>query len=243
MESPDYSFIDIFREQPPENGVQLQLDPSFVFFVYDIRSARYLHLIGAIDTVLGYSKTVLLQKGINFFLSLIDPDDLNVLQDYYALFQSNVEKSSVESLHSKSLEFRIKHATGKWIWLESNLLYLSKRKNVLGILKDINVWKRKEEFYGKWIKEFLSHSGGLLESDHPDPSEMRMEMLKSNLRVSLREKEVLHLVADGYSAKQIADKLHISTHTAINHRKNLISKFQVKNTAELIKEASRFFWL
>ena len=58
-----------------------------------------------------------------------------------------------------------------------------------------------------------------------------------------REKEVLKLIADGLSAKEVANKLFISIHTAINHRKNLISKFQVKNTAQLIKVASKYFWL
>lgn len=57
--------------------------------------------------------------------------------------------------------------------------------------------------------------------------------------ISPREKEVLQLVADGFSSKQIADRLFISNHTAISHRKNLIEKFNVKNTAQLIKRASR----
>ncbi|RZV54531.1 MAG: LuxR family transcriptional regulator, partial [Flavobacteriaceae bacterium] len=39
------------------------------------------------------------------------------------------------------------------------------------------------------------------------------------------------------SSKQIADILYISNHTAISHRKNLIEKFQVKNTAHLVKRA------
>ncbi|NJX16522.1 helix-turn-helix transcriptional regulator [Tamlana crocina] len=55
--------------------------------------------------------------------------------------------------------------------------------------------------------------------------------------ISPREKEVLKLVADGFSSKQIADRLFISSHTAITHRKNLIEKFNVKNTAQLIKRA------
>ncbi len=66
---------------------------------------------------------------------------------------------------------------------------------------------------------------------------------KSNLSnfklISIREKEVLKLIADGFSSKQIADRLFISNHTAISHRKHLIEKFQVKNTAQLIKEASK----
>lgn len=55
--------------------------------------------------------------------------------------------------------------------------------------------------------------------------------------VSAREKEILHLIADGDSAKIIGDKLNISPNTVITHRNNLKKKFRAKNTAELIKEA------
>jgi len=61
--------------------------------------------------------------------------------------------------------------------------------------------------------------------------------------ISAREEEVLKLIADGYSSKQIADRLFISNHTAITHRKHLIEKFQVKNTAQLIKKASKIMEL
>ena len=55
--------------------------------------------------------------------------------------------------------------------------------------------------------------------------------------VSVREKEILNLIADGNSAKIIGDKLNISPNTVITHRNNLKKKFRAKNTAELIKEA------
>ncbi|QCX00954.1 helix-turn-helix transcriptional regulator [Aggregatimonas sangjinii] len=61
--------------------------------------------------------------------------------------------------------------------------------------------------------------------------------------ISSREKEVLQLVAEGHSSKQIADILFISNHTAISHRKHLIEKFKVKNTAQLIKKASKIMEL
>ena len=56
--------------------------------------------------------------------------------------------------------------------------------------------------------------------------------------ITPREEEVLKLIADGYSSKQIAHRLFISNHTAITHRRHLIGKFRVKNTAQLIKKAS-----
>jgi DNA-binding NarL/FixJ family response regulator len=55
-----------------------------------------------------------------------------------------------------------------------------------------------------------------------------------------REKEVLHHIADGLTNPQIASLLFISQHTVESHRKNLLAKFDVKNTANLIKLAAQY---
>lgn len=51
--------------------------------------------------------------------------------------------------------------------------------------------------------------------------------------LSLREIDVLKLLALGLSNKEIADKLNISTHTAISHRKNITTKLGVRSTSAL----------
>lgn len=53
--------------------------------------------------------------------------------------------------------------------------------------------------------------------------------------VSRREKEVLLLIADGFTNAEIARKLFISVPTVNTHRKSLLAKFNVNNTAALIK--------
>ena len=52
-----------------------------------------------------------------------------------------------------------------------------------------------------------------------------------------REKEVLELVAQGHSTKQIADKLGIGARTVESHRVNMLKKMKVNNTAELVRKA------
>jgi DNA-binding NarL/FixJ family response regulator len=52
-----------------------------------------------------------------------------------------------------------------------------------------------------------------------------------------REVEVLKLIADGHTNQEIAEKLFISTWTVDSHRKNLLLKFNAKNTAILVKTA------
>ena len=55
--------------------------------------------------------------------------------------------------------------------------------------------------------------------------------------LSPREKEILGLIAEGYTNPQIAEKIFLSSFTVDSHRKNLLAKLNVKNTATLIKLA------
>jgi len=54
-----------------------------------------------------------------------------------------------------------------------------------------------------------------------------------------REREVLKLVAEGNSNKEVADKLDISVRTAEHHRLNIMKKLDVTNTAGLVRYALR----
>jgi DNA-binding NarL/FixJ family response regulator len=55
--------------------------------------------------------------------------------------------------------------------------------------------------------------------------------------LSPREKEILGLIAEGYTNPQIAEKIFLSSFTVDSHRKNLLAKLNVKNTASLIRLA------
>jgi DNA-binding NarL/FixJ family response regulator len=55
--------------------------------------------------------------------------------------------------------------------------------------------------------------------------------------LSRRESEILALIAEGYTNPEMADKLYVSPFTIDSHRKNLLAKLNVKNTASLVKFA------
>lgn len=57
------------------------------------------------------------------------------------------------------------------------------------------------------------------------------------LNITERELEIIRLVAEGHSNKQIADKLFLSTHTVNTHRKNIMNKLGLANTAGLVMYA------
>lgn len=57
--------------------------------------------------------------------------------------------------------------------------------------------------------------------------------------LSVREKEILKLVAEGKTSPEIADLLCISVRTVQNHRANIMRKLNIKNTTDLLRYAYR----
>ncbi len=53
--------------------------------------------------------------------------------------------------------------------------------------------------------------------------------------LTAREIEILDLIVQEYSSKQIAAELHISSHTVISHRKNMMEKLGVKSVVGLVR--------
>ncbi|HYV94117.1 MAG TPA: LuxR C-terminal-related transcriptional regulator [Chitinophagales bacterium] len=64
-----------------------------------------------------------------------------------------------------------------------------------------------------------------------------MSVKKNGL--SEREFEVLQLIVEGLTDRQIAYELGITQHTANAHRKSLVKKMKVNNTASLVAAAFR----
>ncbi len=80
-------------------------------------------------------------------------------------------------------------------------------------------------------KQFLSFDAALA---------LRKPNTETNVPViTRREKEVLELIAEGMTNNEIAQRLFIGTTTVDTHRKNLLTKFEAKNTASLIRIAAQ----
>jgi len=54
------------------------------------------------------------------------------------------------------------------------------------------------------------------------------------VNISSRELEIIRLIAEGFTNKEIADKLCLSNHTVTTHRKNIMNKLGINNTAGLV---------
>ena len=91
-----------------------------------------------------------------------------------------------------------------------------------------DIGKFREETSGKKIRVRLSKKiSGLLNV----PSEE--EDLENQDALSQREKEIVICVVKGMTNKEIAEKLFLSIHTVITHRRNISKKLQIHSAAGL----------
>jgi len=61
--------------------------------------------------------------------------------------------------------------------------------------------------------------------------------------LSAREKEVLELVAQGFTNREIAQKLYISENTVKNHLRSILEKLQSKNRLQAVQYALQQGWI
>ncbi|MBI1223783.1 MAG: response regulator [Bacteroidetes bacterium] len=100
--------------------------------------------------------------------------------------------------------------------------FLSKHCGEKEIVDAVEATSKNEKFY---CTNVLNH---LLEKSFPKEADC------SPTPLSAREIEIVRLVASGLIAKEIAGKLHLSTHTIYTHRKNIMKKLKLGTTSELV---------
>ena len=106
------------------------------------------------------------------------------------------------------------------------------------LLKDCDQDEIVEAIY-KTAKGQQFMCGKIVSAVHEEKQEGAVEYSCEGLNISEREMEIIKLIAEGLSNKEVADKLFLSTHTITTHRKNIMNKLGVNNTAGLVLFAVR----
>ncbi len=89
---------------------------------------------------------------------------------------------------------------------------------------------RGEKYIGACLKDLVSEM--FLENLSHDKQ-------KDDDAISPREIEILRLIAEGLTNKEVANELHLSSNTVACHRQNIMKKLGLRNTVELTKYAIR----
>jgi DNA-binding NarL/FixJ family response regulator len=101
--------------------------------------------------------------------------------------------------------------------------YVTKNSNHEEMLKALDIVMKGGVYVCTEIKDILSDQALGNIAEGPDINDL-----------SLREIEIVKLIKEGFSSKEISSQLNISTRTVEVHRHNILKKLKLKNTASLI---------
>lgn len=110
--------------------------------------------------------------------------------------------------------------------------YISKDACKAEMISAIQALIKGSSYFSRAVSEKLFDHLNRPERDRPPKEFSELPALTA------RETEVLMLITKEYTNQEIADRLFISPHTVVSHRRNLLQKLNARNTAGLVRQAS-----
>ncbi len=106
--------------------------------------------------------------------------------------------------------------------------YLLKECDEIEIINALNASIKNEKFFCGRVMDAI-----LEKVTHKCPVNSMCNHCQA-ITLGEREEEVIRLIAEGLTTKEIADRLNLSFYTISTHRKNIFRKLQIRNSSELI---------
>lgn len=109
--------------------------------------------------------------------------------------------------------------------------YIKKDCSLAEIIEAVNETVKGNKFFCGQILETIRKADINVEDEEFEP------LTCEPVTLSEREMEIIKLIAEGNTNVQIAEQLFLSNHTVNTHRKNIMAKLGVKNTAGIVMYA------
>lgn len=207
----------------------------FCYYIIDFFDMGLSHVSESIKTLIGLNPDIATFTDV---LSTIHPDDLDfVIKAEAFLTRFFHEKIGREKLLSYKISYnlRSKITDGSYVLFNHQALMLTLDESG-GYGKSLNINTRIDH-----ISKVNNYKVSLI-GLYGEPSFMGIgldDSMEHAEPYSKREMDVIKLLAEGLSSKEIGNKLFISEETVRTHRKNILVKTGYKNTAQLISGCIR----
>jgi DNA-binding CsgD family transcriptional regulator len=214
-----------------------------ILFIYDYTKSSYISVSENTREILQHDARDFLKGGFHFFFNNYHPDDFKIFNHEIAPFNINFLISVPQHFHQRyvfSHNFRLLNRLKQPVHLYQRSIFITSQKSGLplcniGMAVDVNNLKKDSVIHHSIEECQFGESG--------NPKKLVMEKYyypdSEDKLFTRRERDILDALANGMSSKEISDKLFISEHTVISHRRNMHQKTNTKNIAALIAYAIR----
>lgn len=224
-----------------ENKFALFLMGKSYFFISDIKNSSTGNFSKGTLDVLGYESV---EMSLEKMLSIVHPVDLPVVIGFESKVMEFFSALPIEKMFKYKVryDFRMQHKQGHYVRLLQQVITIETDEKgaivkTMGIHSDISDLKKE----GLPVLSFIGLDG---EPTYENVQvEGKFSFLKPEERFSPREKEILNKLIQGKTSEEIAKELFISKETVNTHRRNMLSKCEVKNTIELVNLSVKNGWV
>lgn len=209
--------------------------------IFNHITIQFDYISSNVKQMLGCSAEHLMSLSFqDFLIRYIHPEDLQVLSTQLLPDLVRYASNSAVDIDNFSVQYnyRMQNTLGNWIEVEQQSSPIkSDRKG--NVLLDVNFYTlagnaNYENANLITISIFVRDADGINKLEH-SKSYLAKNINESNF--TLREIEILKMLARGKTSKEIGEILYISESTVNTHRKNMLEKFDLKNTSELVAHA------
>jgi len=205
--------------------------------VFDMNRREHVFTSYNFGELLGHNLGEIERLGSAYFDSRIHPDDFMTLTVNGIELLKYFYNLPVDVRRDFKLvnEYRILNADNVYVRVveQHQVLELDQRGNVWLSIAIIDISPNQDVTMGV-NSQLINFKTGKIFPFLPEKASVT-----DDTKLTVREKEVLQLVKEGYLSKEISDKLAISVHTVNTHRQRILEKLGVDNSMEAIAFAGR----
>jgi DNA-binding CsgD family transcriptional regulator len=231
------AILDIIQE----NKMSLFMIGQSYFWIADIKQINLSQFSSGTRDVLGYEPNELSMEKM---LSLVHPADLPTVISFESKVLEFFNELPKEKMFKYKVryDYRLKHKEGHYVRVLQQVITIETDElgaivKTMGVHSDITNLKME----GVPVLSFIGLDG---EPTYENVEvEHKFNFLKPEERFSPREKDILNKLVQGKTSAEIARDLFISKETVNTHRRNMLSKCNVKNTLELVNQAIKNGWI
>lgn len=226
---PHKKWVDLLKQEKGKNNSVAKKEvsplPLSYSFIFDTLNNKFEFIDSDFSAITGYSVQ---EMTTELYLQNMHPEDI----DGFFEKEIRIQVFTNDLRHSKVFKYKFEFCY-RMRKKDGTYLFLFQEYQALEVNKE-----------GYWSKSMVKHT---VINDHFDTydttyfkiydKEQGVYLdLDNKIKLTKREYEIIQLIKDGLTSKEISNTLNLSTNTIQTHRKNILNKTQTHSFIELIKK-------